>query len=123
MKKLILISTICATLASVSAFGQGYFAFTSAKSQAWLGGTVGGGAISTINVSFLWASSSATPEIQALTGMTGTPTATPLLNQVAWASGATNASAWSAILTDPNFTLAVNNNNGIAVGVPVQANG
>jgi len=123
MKKLILVSTMCAMFAGVSAFGQGYLGFASAKSQVWYGGTIGGGVGSSLSVSFLWASASDVPAIQTLTGMASAPTALSASNSVAWGGSNPNASAWSAILTDPNFVVAVNNTSGVAVAQPVLANG
>jgi len=124
MKKLIVISTTCAMLASVSAFGQGYLGFASAKSQVWLGGVIGGGAASALSVSFLWGNANVASGPSTLSGIASAPTSTAGSVQVAWGGSNPNATAWTAILTDPNFTLAQNVNGGNAVvAQPVLANG
>jgi len=111
-------------LASVSAFGQGYLSFTAAKSQVSYNGLYGGGAASTLSVSFLWGNNNVQSAIQALSGSLFTAPSTAISNTVAWAGTTANATAWSAILTDPNFTIAQNINAGNAqVAQPVAANG
>jgi hypothetical protein len=103
MKKLVLIGTL---LVGVSAFGQGYFTFTSGKSIVYNGFTGGAAALNTaVNTSFLWAANTAAVPLVA-----GIASAVPSSTTVA-SSSWTAADAWTAILTDPNFVLAVNNNN------------
>jgi hypothetical protein len=103
MKKIIAISMLAGTLAGLSAFGQGYFAFTSGKSQAWDGFSTAGSSHvgATVDVAFLWATNAPTPSVNAL--LTSTPTA----GNNTTAESYTVAQAWSDILTDPNFHLAV----------------
>ena len=105
MKKIIAISLLTASLAATSAFGQGYFLFTSGKSQVYDGFTTAGvSAIgSTVNVGFLWGAASTTPSIATVTGLASTPKT----GNSQTAESYTVAQAWSAIL-DGSFTLAVN---------------
>jgi len=110
-------------LAGATAFGQGYLNFASAKSQVWVGGVIGGGAASTASVSFLWGSQNLESAIQALTGLNGSPNTTAPTNYPGWGGSNPNAAAWSAILTDPNFVLAVNSTSSSTVMQPVIANG
>jgi hypothetical protein len=112
MKKLVIISTLIATVAG-TAFGQGYFQFTSNKSQVWDGFTTPNTATrsSLVNVSFLWSASTvAVPAVSSI--LASTPNTTTVGGST-WAA----ADAWAAILTDPNFTLALNANAGNAVVV------
>jgi hypothetical protein len=103
MKKIIAISMLAATLAGSSAFGQGYFAFTGGKSQAWDGFTTPGTSVAdaSVDVAFLWATGTPTPSVDALL------TTTPHTANSTTAESYTVAQAWSDILTDPNFHLAV----------------
>jgi len=112
-------------LAGMTAFGQGYLAFTGGKSMAWLNGTIAGGAASTINVSFLWGTANALSGAAVLagTGNVGSINTTPATNKVAWGGTDPNAAMWTAILTDANFTLALNNNTHAVVTAPVTATG
>jgi len=117
MKKLVLISTLIASFAGLSAFGQGYFQFVTGKSQAWTGFNGGAAALSTsVNVAFLWAPSGAVPSVSAL------GVSVPNSTTVA-ASTYTTAAAWTAILTDPNFTLAVASANSTIAVQRTAANG
>ena len=107
MKKLVLISTIMATFASLSAFGQGYFQFATAKSQVYDGFSTGvAHASSSVDVAFLWAASGAVPEVSSI--LSSVPT-TATTGNTTW----TTTAAWSAILSDPNFTLAVEFGNAV----------
>src|ERR1017187_3187001 len=106
MKKIIAISLVTVSNAGTSAFGQGYFQFTSGKSQAYDGFTTPGVSAlgPTVNVAFLWAAASTTPAVDLLATHsipTGNSTTT------AASVGYTAAQAWTAILTGP-FTLAHN---------------
>ena len=109
MKKKIIVSLVAVTFAAASAFGQGYFSFTSGKSQAYDGfTTLGVSALgSTINVAFLWAAASTTPtiatDISAQSLKTGTNNQTGL--------GYTAATAWADILNG-QFTFATNTGTG-----------
>jgi len=105
MKKLLIITALTTSLAGLTAFGQGYVQFTTAKSQVWDQLDDGGTATLTtnINTAFLWAANGSVPVAASIYGsspVTGFPIYTM-------------SSAWTAILTDPNFTLAVNNNNSL----------
>jgi len=113
MKKLVLISTLIATFAGLSAFGQGYFVFTTAKSQAYLNGAVGG---TGVDLAFLWGSASDTPEVNGI--LSSVPTSASTGNS-AWQA----STAWSDILTDPNFTLALNNTSGLVAVAASPVNG
>ena len=117
MKKLALLSTLIVACASLSAYGQGYFQFTSGKSQAWNGFTGGAAALNTdVNTAFLWAANGAVPTIAGIAASTPS-------SLTVGSSTFTAANAWSAILTDPNFTLAVNNANSQVAVQRTLANG
>jgi len=120
MKKLVLISTLVASLAGMSAFGQGWFQFQTGKSQVWDGYSTGTAHLgATVNVSFLWAANGDTPSISAIAA------SIPNTANIASAPGNsyTTAAAWADILSDPNFTLAVNTaNSQVAVALSA-ANG
>ena len=106
MKKLVIISTLIASFAGLSAFGQGYFLFTSGKSQVYDGFSTGVSHTATdVNVAFLWAASSAVPSVDSI--LASVPTTATTGNST-W----TAATAWTAILDDPNFTLALNSGTG-----------
>ena len=105
MKKLILVTALTVSLAGLSAFGQGYFQFTTAKSQVWDGFSGGPShPDTTVNVAFLWAANGSIPTVATLMS------SVPFNMTVATASYYAPV-AWYYILTDPNFTLAVNNAN------------
>jgi len=95
MKKLVVLSTVCATLVGLSAFGQGYINFSTGKSVIYDTFTTPGvGALNTtVNVALLWGATSATPLVDALGASTPTSGSLPI------------AAAWADILTDPNFTV------------------
>ena len=97
------------TFAAASAFGQGYFSFTSGKSQVRDGFTTPGVSAlgSTINVSFLWAAASTTPTIDTLISAQSLALGTN--NQSGL--GYTAATAWTAILNG-GFTFATNAGSG-----------
>jgi hypothetical protein len=105
MKKLVIISTLIATVAG-TAFGQGYFQFASNKSQVWDGFTTPSTAARTsnVNVSFLWSANTAAVPLVA--GILASTPNTTTVNASTWNASA----AWTAILTDPNFTFALNQN-------------
>ena len=117
MKKLVLISTLIASFAGVSAFGQGYFQFTGGKSQVYDGFSTGvSHTATTVDVAFLWAASGDVPEVSSI--MSAVPTTATTGNSTYLTSA-----AWSAILTDPNFTLAVNNASSTLASVASLATG
>ena len=92
MKKLVLISTIMATFASLSAFGQGYFQFATGKSQVYDGFSTGvAHTSSSVDVAFLWAAQGAVPEVSSI--LSSVPT-TATTGNTTW----TTTAAWSAIL-------------------------
>lgn len=114
MKKYLL--TAALLVASVSAFGQGYFLMVASKGATTDGFTTPGTvslSSGTVNVGFLWGSTG-TPAIITLAGSTGnnggSPTNTP--------SYSPPPGAWNAILNDPNYTLAVNGNTAALVVTP-----
>jgi len=118
MKKIIALSLVAVSLAATSSFGQGYFQFTSGKSQAYDGFTTAGvSALSTsVNVSFLWAAASTTPHIASL--LTSTPKTGSSTTQEAYSV----ATAWSTIL-DGQFTVAVNSGTSATVVAPTSGTG
>jgi len=123
MKKLIAISLFTVWLAATSSFGQGYFIFGTAKSQAYDGfTTLGVSTLSTsVDTAFLWAPANTTPDVAAATGLASTPTSG---NSSTFPIGSYYApyQAWNAIL-DGQFTLAVNNDTSALVTQPTAANG
>ena len=98
MKRISVITSLVVSVAGFSAFGQGYFEFSTGKSQAW---DETAHTSSTIDVAFLWGAQGAVPEVETLAN--GVPTTGTFLNP---------AVAWTAILYDPNFQLAVNSGAG-----------
>jgi hypothetical protein len=118
MKKIIAISLVAVSFAATSAFGQGYFQFTSGKSQAYDGFTTPGVSVlgPTVNVAFLWAAAATTPAVDAFATRslpTGNNTTT---------TAYTAAQAWTAILTGP-FTLAHNSADSSLVTALTSATG
>src|ERR1700690_2247807 len=105
MKKIIVISSLMATFASISTFGQGYFQFVAGKSQVWDGFTLGNVSqrATTVNVAFLWGPNGNVPLVDAI--LPAVPANATALNST-WST----AAAWTDILIDPNFTLAFDNN-------------
>jgi hypothetical protein len=117
MKKLILIIALTTFLAGLSALGQGYFQFVTGKSQVWDGFSGGVATLSTrVNTAFLWAANGATPSVAAFAS--SVPSSTTVATSFFMASA-----AWTAILTDPNFTLAINSANGQIAVQQTTANG
>jgi hypothetical protein len=114
MKKLIKISALSVLLAGTSAFAQGYLIWQSPKSTVYDGFTQAGvsqlnTAVGVEDVALFWAASGNTPAVAALaasSSITGNSTT------VASYSAAT---AWSDILTDPNFHLAATTVPGSAI--------
>jgi hypothetical protein len=116
MKKLIALTVVAATLAGVSAFGQGYFVFGSGKSQVYDGSGASAVVDSAVTVALFWASgSSVVPTVstfgaQSLASGNNTTLATTV--------GYTDAQAWTAILSG-NFTEGV---SAVAFTGPDQVN-
>jgi len=105
MKKIIALGLVVASMAATTAFGQGYFLFTSGKSHVYDGFTTPGAAATSANVdvAFLWAAGTPTPLVD--TFLTSTPTSGNSSTTELYTVG----QAWTAILNDPNFTLAIDN--------------
>jgi len=117
MKKLFLIIGLAAM--SVSAFAQGNWIFQTSASAVWDGWSAGNGTFkrsASNNVAFYWSSNlGATPAVATATGIAGTPTnSTPSFNVDA---------AWTAILSDPNFTLGVDNTTTLPAVTPTSTVG
>ena len=111
MKKTLILSALAVTVFSTTVFGQGYFQFTSSKSQAYDGFTTPAVSAlgSTINIGFLWAVASTVPTINAISAQslkTGTNGQTGL--------GYTAATAWADILNG-QFNFATNAATGALV--------
>jgi len=114
MKKLVLISTLIATFAGISAFGQGYVSFASSKSQAWDDFTSTTPTLATtINTAFMWGASGDVPLLAGILA------STPVNGQTPYSY----AAAWNDIMNDGNFTLAINAGNGSNVVARTAANG
>ena len=113
MKKLFLIVIAAATISGLPAFGQGYFIFTGPVRGNWDYWSIPGVARTSTNnrLAFLWGTG--TPLVDSI--LTSTPT-----NYGAFYNW---VAAWTAILTDPNFHLALNNTDGSLATVQSAANG
>ncbi len=106
-------------MVTVAAFGQGYFQFSTGNSQVWDGFTTPAGAPvrdSLVNVAFFWGAANTAAAVEGV--MNGTPN-----NVDAASSTFSTTTAWSDILTDPNFTLAVNNNTSAAAIITTTTKG
>lgn len=118
MKKIIAISLLTVSLAATSAFGQGYFLLSTAKSQVYDGFTTAGVSTlaSTVNTAFLWAPANTVPTVNNyLTSMPTTANSnTPRTFLL--------AQAWTAILNG-QFNLATNDTTGVLVTQLCRANG
>jgi hypothetical protein len=112
MKKFFLTLAIgTALLASLQAFGQGYVFFSGLPRGVWDGWTTGVPHTAATNqLAFLFGSG--TPLVDSI--MPFTPT-----NGLAFPG----PGAWSAILNDPNFTLATNSDTGQLISARCAANG
>ena len=110
MKKIITIGLVVASFAATSSFGQGYFLFTSGKSQAWNGFTTAGvsATSSLVDTSFLWAPAGTTSPMAALLA------STPTTGNSTTVENYTVAQAWTAILSG-GFNLATNNGGSVVV--------
>ena len=117
MKKIVFVVSLVASFVGFSSFGQGYFQFTTGKSQVWDGFSTGVAHVdSNINVAFLWGLSGAAPQVESI--LNGVPT-----TATAATSTYTPQAAWTAILNDPNFTLAVNDSTSALAVTRTSSNG
>ena len=118
MKKIITLSLVAVSLAATSSFAQGYFQFTSSKSQAYDGFTTAGVSTlaATVNTSFLWAPASTVPHIASL--LASTPKTGNSTTQEAYSV----ATAWSTIL-DGQFNVATNSGTGAVVTYTTSSTG
>ena len=113
MKKLTVILTAAMILTGLSAFGQGYFALSGGPGSiwnCWNSNFPAPGRGGPNRVAFLWGTG--TPLVSSI--MPFTPT--NVFNEVP-------PSAWTAILTDPNFHLATNSSGGVIITQTNAANG
>lgn len=119
MKKIITLNLLAIWLATTAAFGQGYFMFTTGKSQAYDGFTTEGVFVlsTTVNTTFLWGPTNTTPDVAAATGFASSPTNASYLSQPYYVH-----QAWNAIL-DGQFTLATNSSTGALAAQRTAANG
>jgi len=111
MKKILTIIALGSTLASISASAQGYVQFGLGTKSIWDGITTNVMKLNanTLDVAFLWGNGTAL--ISSVSPSTPT-------NGLATAFSYNPQAAWSAILSDPNYSLASNTNGGaIAIGV------
>jgi len=113
MKKLITIVAVAVT--GFASFGQGFFSFTGNTKTAWDDFTSTPRLAASLNVGFLWGASGTA----LITGLANNvPT-----NSVSLPNSLTPAQAWTAITTDPNYTVAVNNGSSAVVVQPTLSNG
>ena len=104
MKKTIALTVIAASLVGSSAFAQGYFNFTSGKSQVYDGSGAAAVLASTVDVALFWGPASTTPAVDALaTQSLKLGNNTTSQNTV----GYTAPTAWADILSG-TFTMGVN---------------
>jgi hypothetical protein len=104
MKKIITIAILAATFAATNGFSQGYFVFSSGKSQVYNGFSSSTAAPSAnVDVALFWGAANLTPTVQTLTGLAGSPS-TGTSNTVVGA-GITASQEWAAILNG-QFTQA-----------------
>lgn len=112
MKKPLVLLTLALTLSGLSAMGQGYFLFSGPARGVWDGFSLGlpPHLAASLKVGFLWGPTNATPIVSSIA--VSTPT-----------NGYIVPFGNSAILNDPNFQLAVDNNTTALASVTVLANG
>jgi hypothetical protein len=120
MKKIIAISLLTVCLAASSAFGQGYFLFTSGKSQVYDGFSTPGVSTpaATVDTAFLWAPANTTPSVDSIWTSVPTTANSTTYNPNPFLV----TEAWSDILNG-QFTLAVNNTTSALVTQLSNANG
>lgn len=99
-------------MTTITSFGQGYFSFTGSTRGVWDCFSSSPRLASDVNIAFLWGTGSS-----ALSALypTGVPT-----NSV---NIGTTAQIWTAITTDPNYTIAVNSGTSAQVQQLCAANG
>ena len=98
MKKTIVITSLITSFVSLSAFGQGYFQFTTGKSQVWDAfSTFPPATTSNVDVAFLWGQSGDVPLVDNIIPSTPTSDTAYIYTPAAWAD----------IINDPNFQFAV----------------
>jgi len=114
MKKLLL--TIGLAAVGVSAFAQGNFIFGSSGSYVWNTNSTRAAA-GTVTTAFLFSSVNTGPSVAGV--MTSTPTNTSA-TQI---TSAQNTTAWTDLLTDPNFHFATNSGSGLVVAGTTTAAG
>lgn len=133
MKKILALSLLAVSLAVPSAFGQGYFLFTTGKSQAWDGFTTAGASAvsSNVKVAFLWAAASTASPFQVASTSTAGNSSTTAASAgwdltTAWSTINNGADAWTIALNSSGDTLAAANtiangsvtyNSGLSFGV------
>src|SRR5438128_588185 len=105
MKKILIVATLAASLSGLTASAQGYFNFSGNTRGVWDQFSTSANATApklaaTFDVGFLYGSGA--PLIAGILASTPTNTAATF----------NNAAAWNAILNDPNFHLAIDNNTG-----------
>ena len=107
MKKILLIATTVVALSGLTSMGQGYIAFQTPTRGMWdLFTPANAGTpklAATMNLTFLWGTGSA-----LITGIGATTPTNNLASQPIF----TPAQAWTAILTDPNYRLGLDQNAG-----------
>lgn len=118
MKKILTIGLVVASFAATSSFGQGYFQFQTAKSQAYDGSGATAVLAATVDVTFLWAPVGTANSGILATGSSKTGNNTTTSTQ----AGYTDAQAWTAILGS-GFTPAVNSANSTPAILLTAANG
>ena len=114
MKKILSLTLLVVSLAVPSAFGQGYFLFTTGKSQAWDGFTTPGtSAVSAnVKVALLWAAANTANPFQVASTSTSGNSSTTVASAgwdvtSAWSTINNNSDAWTLAINNGNSTLAV----------------
>jgi PEP-CTERM motif len=118
MKKILALTLLAVSFAAPSVFGQGYFLFTTGKSQAYDGFTTPGSSALSANVkvAFLWAAANTLSPFAIASTPTGGNSTTTESYTVAQAWGLINGGA-------TGWTLAVNNGTSAIASVNTAANG
>jgi len=114
MKKILLIATMAASLASLSSFGQGYFALSGPARGVWdiFNSSTPKFANASANIAILWGSSSSTTPLGA----------SPVTNSATSYVG----NPWTSILSDISggtWHVAVDNNTAAVIQPTTAANG
>lgn len=111
MKKIVLIGALVGTLASMSAFGQGFFTFSGSSRAVWDDTNLTPRNDTSNMVAFLWAPQSS---VAAVSGIQAS---------VATNAVSTPGTAWQTILGESNFHFATNSGTGALVTQQTAANG